>query len=441
MAQYYVRSGAAGANNGTSKADAYTSLVTALSGKAAGDIFWIANDHSESAAGLTFTSPGTLATPCFFFTVNFAGSTPPAAADLTTGSAFLSTGNTAIVFAGTIGQWYGSQFTIGNSTGSPNLSFNNTAGHFQQFKNCAFIAGSTGACTFSNGPAGGAAGGLRTLLEDCDFTFSSTGNRLDVVGDLEWRGNGSAIGGTIPTTLINFVTSRSARVLISGVDLSAAGAGKTLVGATVQSTVDVRFVDCKLNASVTVTATPSGVGYPATDVIRSDSGDTNYRFDRYRYQGTLTVETTIVRSGGAAAPDGTGIAWKVVTTANAEVPYPFECPPIAAWCNDTGSPVALTIEGTWGGGSVPNDNQIWVEVTYLGTNGFPIASRQSDGLATLLSTAAAQAASSEAWGGGTTPFKLSTSFVPEKEGWVYATVCVAKPSDTFYIDPKITLTP
>ena len=51
MAIYYVYSGAAGAGTGADWANAYTTLTTAVSGKAAGDVFYIAHDHAESTAG------------------------------------------------------------------------------------------------------------------------------------------------------------------------------------------------------------------------------------------------------------------------------------------------------------------------------------------------------------------------------------------------------
>jgi hypothetical protein len=165
----------------------------------------------------------------------------------------------------------------------------------------------------------------------------------------------------------------------------------------------------------------------------------NYNNAKYNYRGTLTTETTIVRTGGAS--DGvTPISWKVVTTANAKFEQPFECPPIAIWNDTTGSPVTATIEGIWGGGAVPTDADIWVEVEYLGSSATPVSSFVSDAKATVLTTAASQAASSETWGGSTTDFHLHVTFTPQMKGFVYARVKVGAASSTIYIDPKITLT-
>ena len=145
-----------------------------------------------------------------------------------------------------------------------------------------------------------------------------------------------------------------------------------------------------------------------------------------------------MRTGGAS--DGTTpIAWKIVTTANCTYSMPFECPPIAIWNDTTGSAKTATVEGIWGGGAVPNDDDIWLEVEYLGDASSPQGSFVNDGKADLLATAAGQTSSSETWGGSTTKFKLACTFTPQMKGWIYARVKCAKASSTFYIDPLVTL--
>jgi len=48
----------------------------------------------------------------------------------------------------------------------------------------------------------------------------------------------------------------------------------------------------------------------------------NYRVEKYVYEGTQTTETVVIRTGGAS--DGiTGISWKIVTTANSKWTLPF----------------------------------------------------------------------------------------------------------------------
>jgi len=82
MASYYIWSGATGSANGTSWANAYTTLTTAFSGKVAGDVFYVAQDHLEAtAAAVTLTTAGTSANPSKVICVDRAGSVPPVSAD------------------------------------------------------------------------------------------------------------------------------------------------------------------------------------------------------------------------------------------------------------------------------------------------------------------------------------------------------------------------
>jgi hypothetical protein len=167
----------------------------------------------------------------------------------------------------------------------------------------------------------------------------------------------------------------------------------------------------------------------------------NYNLYSQRIGGDLSEETTIVRTGGAS--DGaTPLSWKVVTAgvAYCNFSFPFECPPIAIWNDIVGSAVSAAVEGVWGGGAVPNDDDVWLDVEYLGDASSPQGSIVNDGKADLLTAAAPQASSTATWGGSTTKFKLAVTFTPQQKGWIYARVKCAKASTTFYIDPLVTLT-
>jgi hypothetical protein len=198
-------------------------------------------------------------------------------------------------------------------------------------------------------------------------------------------------------------------------------------------------MDCKLNAAlankVDVTGTTLGCGQ-FLFVRCSTTG--NYAIHAEDSTGRVTEETTIVRTGGAT--DGTTpIAWKIETSARSSYITPLESPPPAIWNDTTGSPVTATVEGIWGGGSVPNDDQIWLDVEYLGDATSPLASFANDSKADILASASGQTSSSETWGGSTTKFKLEVTFTPQKKGWTYSRVKVAPASSISYIDPQVTL--
>jgi hypothetical protein len=257
---------------------------------------------------------------------------------------------------------------------------------------------------------------------------------------LRWRNTPSALLGTIPSFLFTAAAFQGGDIECVGVDLSAAGSGKTIFGTTAAASFAKQtLVDCKLDAAVTKSTVPAQYGSNEVDIIRCGATGVNYAVYRDRISGQLTEETTIVRTGGAT--DGTTpLSWKVVTTANCTYSMPFECPPIAIWNDATGSAKTATVEGIWGGGAVPNDDDIWIDVEYLSDASSPQGSFVNDGKADLLATAAGQTSSSATWGGSTTKFKLGVTFTAQQKGWVYARVKCAKASTTFYVDPLVTLT-
>ena len=441
MAIYYVYSGAAGANNGSSWADAFTTLTTAFATEAAGDTLYIAHDHSESTAGvLTLTSSGTGAAPTKVICVNRAGSVPPVSADRRTTAQVATSANNSITFNGVV-HYDGIIFVAGNSTGAANIQLSGTNAMLR-FDNCSLRCGSSGVT--SRILVGGTTGGANTNVElnNTTISFSHASQSMQIAGLLKWRNTLAALLGTISTELIIPSTSGpGGYVECIGVDFSAAGSGKTIVGTAGANSTSVTFIflDCKLNASVTKSEVPFALGENQVDFIRTGASGVNYTVHRHRYSGLLIEEITIVRIGGAS--DGTTpIAWKIDTTANCSYSMPFECPPIAIWNDTTGASVTATVEGIWGGGAVPNDDEIWLDVEYLGDNSSPQGSFVNDGKADLLTAAAGQTASSETWGGSTTKFKLAVTFTPQQKGWIYARVKCAKASSTFYVDPLVTLT-
>jgi hypothetical protein len=443
MAIYYVYSGAAGSNNGSSWANAFTTLTTAFVTEAAGDTLYVAHDHVEtSATAVTLTSSGTVTSPTKVVCVNRSGSVPPVSADRLATAQVATTGGTAAVTCNGFTHYDGIIFSNSNTGASAGFTLPGTSNQSLRFDNCSFrFAGSSGTATMSIGNLGTSTG---TYVEFSNTTlsFGAVGQSVQISDALKWRNTPSAlIGGTIPTSLFTPLAGRGALLELIGVDLSAAGSGKTLLNANTSTTfAAARVLDCKLNASVIkVSSAINSHGSHEIDFIRSGASGVNYTVSRYRISGTLDEEVTIVRTGGAS--DGTTpIAWRIVTTANCNYSLPFEAPPIAIWNDATGSAKTATVEGIWGGGAVPNDDDIWLDVEYLGDAASPQGSFVNDGKADLLATAAGQASSTAAWGGSTTKFKLDVSFTAQQKGWIYARVKCAKASSTFYVDPLITLT-
>jgi hypothetical protein len=440
MASYYVYSGAVGSNNGSSWANAFTTLTTAFATEVAGDTLYVAHDHAESTAtAITLTSSGTSTNITKIVCVDRAGSVPPVSADRRATAQVTTTGISTINLAG-FAHYDGIIFTAGSAGSTANINLPSVAGQAIRLDNCSLRLGNTSVSSKIFLATIGGLTGSWIELNNTTVSLGAVQQAISVSGVFKWRNTPSALLGTMPNTLMSPTNATGGEVECIGVDFSAAGSGKTIAGSL--SSVNAhkfRFLDCKLDAAVTKSVVPAARGAMEVDFIRSGSAGVNYTVHSHRMSGLLTEETTIVRTGGAS--DGTTtIAWKIVTTADCMFSLPFECPPIAIWNDTTGSSVTATVEGIWGGGAVPNDDDVWLDVEYLGDASSPQGSFVNDGKADLLATAAGQTSSSETWGGSTTKFKLAVSFTPQQKGWIYARVKCAKASSTFYIDPLVTLT-
>lgn len=437
MANRYVYTGGSNTSPYDTWAKAATTLTTAISGSAAGDDFWVASDHAESTAGaITLSFPGTATAPNRIMSVDRAGSTPPVGADVLAGASVSSSGNTSITIGGSYIYMYGLTFNAGvGGTTTANLTL--TQGGNRVYEACAFNIATTGASSriinsFTD---------TKTECINCTVSFGSTSQGLNITtGNFHWRnkpGSTAITGATLPTTLApNSSTSTlGTKNVFSGLDLSALGSGKTLIAA---GSTGFDIINCKLDAAVTISGTPGFNYNPGIRVLGSGSAGIVRREEIYLYQGTLTTETTIKRTAGAS--DGvTAYSWKIVTTANSKRTAPFETFDGAIWNTTTGSAKTLTIHTVTDNVTL-TDAEIWLEVEYLGSSATPVSTLITDANATVLTTAANQATSTEAWtttGLGTPVYqKLEVTFTPQMAGLFRWKVRVAKASTTVYVCPK-----
>lgn len=419
---------------------------------AAGNRFYIASSHAETqAATMNLNPPGTIASPNYIFVTDKLAS-PPLSANLASGATITTTGAFAInlgnsTTAYSTSYWYASAqngliFNSASGAVSVNMGvFSTSWGGAMYFKNASFRMPGTSGGTMRVGGQANTNGYWGMVWDGCTVSFGVASQGISVQQcRLRWINAPSAVLGTVPTNLFKNFTNNISDVEILGVDLSALGSGNTIVAAhTSSSKFAIRR--SKLGASVTPAATPSSQGSAPVDFENCDSGATLTRNERYAYQGTETTELTIVRSGGAAAA-GTSVARKIITTANALLAFPFEAFPLAIWNPRTATNVVVTVYGIWGGGAVPNNDEIWMEVEYAGSSATPVSSFVTSGKADFLASASAVGSDGSSWGGSTTAFKLTVTLSapqPGLQGYILAKVRAAKASATFYIDPKIAL--
>ncbi len=399
---------------------------------AAGNSFYTHNTSAETqTTAMTLTSPGTAALPCYAASVG-TGAVPPTS--VTAGASLATTGASAITWNGQYTTFEGFSFLAGSAANTANIALAGSSTCGLIFRYCSLTINNTSNSSRFN-LSGGTVSGIDVLLYNCTMTFGSSASQQFSTGGTNIStvriiGGSVVLGATTPTTLFG---NRPTYLLLQAVDFSALPIGKTLIGDTGSSGVTI-IQDCKLATGVTVAATPT-VTNERTYLIRSDSGNTNYRQEAYSYGGAQTVETTIVRTGGAS--DGTTpISWKFVTTANSHFIQPFEAIPFQIK-NTTLTPTTqtITVFGVTAAGGVPNNDDVWFDVEYLGTSGFPLGVIATTTKASNLATGTALSADTSVWGGGVTPFKISMAITVQSGGYMFGYVKVAKAASTYYIDP------
>lgn len=353
---------------------------------AAGNTLFVGNDHAETqSTASTVTFPGTVALPNSVYSIDHTASFPLTGTNISSGAAVTVTGSNALTVNGSLAI---NGFTL---TGGSALNIGTTNSSFSRLDNCALIkSGASGGIVYTIGSTS-----AKTLMNNTTVKFGATGD-LMVLSNLQWRNTASAIqGSTFPTTFLFTNGSGGGLNILEGVDLSALGSGVTLVSNGSNANGQFYFMNCKLGGSVTIALSPSNDQH-TVDYSAIDSSGTNYQFGRWTTRGTLLTETTIIRTGGASA--GTAVSYKIATTSTSLWITPFDCTPITIWNTVTGSNVTCTLAGIWNSASLPNNDQIWVDIEYFGSSGSPLGSIATETKANNLATGTALTAdSTSAW--------------------------------------------
>jgi hypothetical protein len=405
----------------------------------AGNDFYVGDNHAETqATNMVISTPGTAASPCRVICVNHSGSVPPVSADLLTTASISTTTSGSITLNGSgYAYWYG--FIFNSGSGNNNVASVCGGNGLSYFKSCSFRIATTN--SYAKWQVYNAANPNAdvppAIWDNCTYQVGATAQKLQIYGPLIWKNTPNAIlGATLPTTLISAASYGGYAIVLDGVDLSALGSGKTIFGIGSASSI-CYLNNCKLGASVTIATTPTFIGHKCF-LASSDSVGVDYRQEIYDYLGTLTTETTKIKTSGAS--DGTGISWKVVTTANARWQQPFECFTISAWNSTVGSPVTVTVE-IMNDGTTLNTDDIWLDIQYMNASGNPGAAGATSNKADILATGTALPTSSATWTttGIGSPVKqyLSVTFTPQMAGFIRGVVRVRKASKTIYIDPVL----
>jgi len=435
MAVLYVRStDGDDADNGSTWALAKATLAGAFAAAAAGDTIYVSHQHSESqASAMTLTSPGTAANPCRVLCVND-GAEPPTT--LATTALIKTTGSYGITFLG-YAYFYGITFRAAEGGASGNILFGTGATQADfVFDNCRLEAMGTSSTLNRSGYHV-----ITYTLKDTVVKFGGASGYINLLSmEVNWFGGSLDVSSAVPNFLFKLDYGGLARLV--GVDLS--GLNTKLVSIYDGAHEYIYLTNCRTNASMGLLYSAISYGSKSAFIFsdRSDSGDTNYKIDHRKFEGSIVTETTIKRTGGAS--DGTtAYCWKMVSLSTPQFFWPLESPPIAVWNETVGSALTLTVEILHDSTTALKDDEVWVEVEYLGTSGYPKSSIASDRKTDILATAANQDSSSADWTttGLSNPNKqkLVATFTPQEKGPLVARVMLAKPSYTIYVCPKVTV--
>lgn len=443
MPNIYVRStDGSDSDNGSTWALAKATLEGAVTIAVAGDTIYVSDNHSETGTtAMTLASAGTAASPIRIICGDDAAEPPTALA--TTAVVERTTSADHMSFNG-FAYCYGITYQL---TASANFSMAVTVPTWWRFENCKFINTSNTVSDRFN--IGGSGSGDDFLVEfiNCEFQYGNVAQQFQLGERVFFQNCTFAASGAVPTELFEGVTigGKGCELTVRGCDLSNFGSGESLVNVSRLAYGDVLIANCKIGAIDSLTAgTNPGQGGWRVRLVNCDSGDTNYRYQLHRYEGDVYSDATVTRSSGAS--DGTTpISRRMVSSANAKTICPLTLDDIVVW-NETLSAMTATIEIATDNVTL-TDQEIWIEVEYLGTSGSTRASFVNDRDSldhTLLAGAASnQDSSSVTWNSVPgTPVKqklVSPSFTPAEKGPIRCRVHLAKASTTVYVDPLVTL--
>ena len=453
MADVFIDSAATGGADGTTWADAYTTFTLAQTGGAfaAANRILVANTHSEStAAALSFTWPTTIGLTVLSVTPSGASGFSA----ITKGAIVANTGNNAInVTVAGYAYIYGVLFNCGVSSGAGasdiNIGSTGTLATNVVYESCEFnLLTNSSLATITIGHPG--VSGVKNFshsFKNCVFSFSNAGSSIFLSTGRTYIQNMTLGSGTAPTSLFSIQGNSPNDILIEDSDFS--GLAATNLFNTTTGACLVRLRNCKLPSGLTAiqTGTIGGTQDAIIEMINCDGGDTleGLRMARISFNGSIVQQTaTLIVTGGVSPATFNSVPYSLKMTRTAtEIFYqPMKSFEFSVYNDSVGSSMTASVEILTDSATNLQDDEVWLEIDYQGTTGFPLGVRGTDRMTDITSTPADQAAGDATW--DTTGMtnaneqKLVVTFTPQEVGYIHARVMLAKAA-TVYVNPLITL--
>lgn len=433
MATYYVDSNAAGTADGSSWANAYGDIVTALTGKVGGDVLLVSHLHNKNYAALTtytFPTTGVISVLC-----------------VNTGTGALA--KTAIENSGAFNfnmqgnaQIYGLDIRCGSASAGI-ISIGNVAASALNIDSCSFTLSTY---SIAGVRINTSSSKSSIKISNSLFVFGHTGQNISyrVYGVTELF-NCQCTGTAVNTML--FPSSCYGVFKASSCDFSNA---TNLIDISNSSNLSYTVLsNCKIPSSV-FTGTHPGVGYSTTEIHACSSSDTvvSYRFK----DGTGQIDHSTsyyLTSGGSQVKDQNGsivsYSLQTVPSSNVSSAFPLYSPWVSKAIPATGSKT-ISMKIAYDSATALKDTEVWIEVEYYGDASSPLSTVEASAPVVsgtksrdILAAGTDLTDTSEGWTGTFTNKKtatLSKTVTIAQQGYVRCRVAIAK-QQTIYVDNVI----
>ena len=393
MATYWVKSGAAGTDAGTSWANAAESIPGLMTAQAlaAGDIIYVHNTHSYNAgAGITWTLPESGAGFVYVYCVDGGDATGASLVDgtvgvLTTGAIETTGGNFLFTIQGqAIVYGMAIRAGAGGNSSAADISFL-TNGTNLQFTDCTFWVNSTNSGALVNIGTIGTTVGLAVSFKSCIFRIEHATAPISCAGGYaEFIECSFDSAGATSASVFKTVVGTRFILICSGCDWREA---TNVVDIASASQFYARLSNCVIGTPTTGTNTqyaPYDIEFHACAAVNAGAEPKANILNFYREDsfGVCEYDSTIYLTTGSASgeqSDGTDTPYSIKMTpfASCTKSTPMYSPWVYVLVGTTGDKT-ITMKVADSESAILKTSQLWMEVQYMGEPGVAGTQRIAD---------------------------------------------------------------